>query len=88
MHAVAVLYYHQKLFPELEVLGFESSRKICCIAKPGLLMYLIYMLGREDDSENLKNLSIIEKMVMDACDACITLNSSKGDGQFLNLWFF
>ena len=46
------------------------------------------MLGREDDSENLKNLSIIEKMVMDACDACITLNSSKRDGQFLNLWFF
>ena len=79
MCAVVILYsyYHRKQFPELEVLGFKSFCKLCCIAQPGLLMYLRYMHGCEDDSENVHNLSITEKMVMDACNICIGLNSSK-----------
>lgn len=80
MHAVAILYnyYHRKQFPKLEFLGMESFCKLCCIAKPGILSYLRYMHTCEDSSENLNNqLSITEKMVMDACHICIELDSSK-----------
>jgi len=81
MHAVVMLYnyYHRKQFPKLEVLGLKSVCKISGNAQPGLLAYMKYMHECEENPENLDNeLSITEKMVMDACNICIGLDSSKG----------
>ncbi|KAJ6848331.1 uncharacterized protein M6B38_273780 [Iris pallida] len=79
MHAAVILYnyYHRKQFPSLEFLNFESFCKIASTAKPGLLKYMKFMNRCEEDLEVLNNLSITEKIVMEACHVCAALDASK-----------
>ncbi|KAF8393888.1 hypothetical protein HHK36_020086 [Tetracentron sinense] len=81
MHAVVLLYnyYHRKQYPLLEFLGFESFCKVAVNAKPSLLAYMKFMQGcNRDELDDLdKQLSITEKMIMDACDISIGLDASK-----------
>ncbi|KAJ4968119.1 hypothetical protein NE237_014820 [Protea cynaroides] len=88
MHAVVMLYnyYHRRQFPMLEFLCFESFCKVAVNAKPNLLVYMTLMQGcsfGEDDPG--KQLSIMEKVIMDACNICIDLDASK-DGSRMEGW--
>lgn len=80
MHSVVLLYnyYHRKQFPQLKFLAFEPFCKMASIANPSLLMYMKFMLKYEEGPGNLdKHLSVMEKMVMDACKISSALDASK-----------
>ncbi|XP_030463671.1 uncharacterized protein LOC115683307 [Syzygium oleosum] len=81
MHGVVILYnyYHRKQHRQLAFLGFESFCKLVLVLKPPLLEYMKFM-QKNDDAELVdpeKQLSLMEKTIMDACDLCMRLNASK-----------
>lgn len=81
MHGVVILYnyYHRKQHRELEFLGFESFCKLILGFHPPLLEYMKFM-RKSDDTELIdpeKQLSLVEKTIMDSCDLCMRLNASK-----------
>ncbi|XP_030536474.1 uncharacterized protein LOC115745196 isoform X1 [Rhodamnia argentea] len=81
MHGVVILYnyYHRKQHRQLEFLGFESFCKLILGFNPPLLEYMKFM-RKSDDAELIdpdKQLSLVEKTIMDACDLCMRLNASK-----------
>lgn len=81
VHGVVILYnyYHRRQHRQLEFLGFESFCKLIVVLKPPLLAYMKF-LQRNDDAELVdpeKQLSLMEKTIMNACDLCMGLNASK-----------
>ncbi|KAK8510331.1 hypothetical protein V6N12_011702 [Hibiscus sabdariffa] len=88
VQAVVLLYnyYHRKIHPQLEYLGFEQFCKLALILKPNLKSHMKFML-RPDDTEVSdleKQLSLTEKVIKDACYISTSLEldasnpSSKG----------
>ncbi|WOK96481.1 hypothetical protein Cni_G05188 [Canna indica] len=80
MHAVVILfnYYHRKQFPQLDFLDFKSFCKEAIINKPSLLSYMNFMhkdLTHPQDPD--KDLSIMEKHIINACDISSTLDATK-----------
>ncbi|PIA65615.1 hypothetical protein AQUCO_00100844v1 [Aquilegia coerulea] len=86
MHAVVLLYnyYHRKQFPELEFLDFESFCKVAINSKPTLLVFLEQKKKCNVDGA-YKDLSIVEKAIMDACNISIGLDTLK-DGPTMERW--
>ncbi|CAI8616660.1 unnamed protein product [Vicia faba] len=72
-------YYHRKQHPELEYLPFNEFCKLIVVLRPPLLAYLQFMQNFNEveliDVE--KQLSLTEKVIMDACDVCKCLDASK-----------
>ncbi|GMH08670.1 hypothetical protein Nepgr_010510 [Nepenthes gracilis] len=81
MHAVVLLYnyYHRKRHRELEFLEFDSFCKLAVVFRPNLLPYLKLMrVAKYDELDDVEGqLSLTEKMIMDACDISKSLDSSK-----------
>ncbi|KAK6930583.1 hypothetical protein RJ641_004677 [Dillenia turbinata] len=89
VHAVVLLYnyYHRKEHPLLEFLNFESFCKLAVVIKPSLMLYMKLMqasLDTELDHVD-KQLSVTEKMIMEACDICTGLDASK-DAPCIDGW--
>ncbi|CAJ1933317.1 unnamed protein product [Sphenostylis stenocarpa] len=72
-------YYHRKQHPELEYLPLNEFCKLVVVLRPALLAYMQFM--QNSDEEELidveKQLSLTEKMIMEACDVCKCLDASK-----------
>ncbi|XP_015583221.1 uncharacterized protein LOC8266748 isoform X2 [Ricinus communis] len=81
VHAVVLLYnyYYRKQHPHLEYLGFENFCKLAVILRPTLLAHLKLMqLSNDTELDNLEEeVSLTEKMIMDACDISTTLDASR-----------
>lgn len=81
MHSVVLLYnyYHRKQHPELPILAFDEFCKLAVVLRPTLLAYMNFMQqsGESELNDVEKQLSVAEKMVMDACDICTCLDASK-----------
>ncbi|KAK8926420.1 hypothetical protein KSP39_PZI018133 [Platanthera zijinensis] len=78
MQAVAILYnyYQRKQSSNSKFLGFRSFWETACICSPSLVDYLKFMCNDAQSLDDLHNqLSITEKLVMDACDICTALNT-------------
>ncbi|CAK8575829.1 unnamed protein product [Lathyrus sativus] len=72
-------YYHRKQHPELEYLPFNEFCKLIVVLRPPLLAYMQFMQNFNEveliDVE--KQLSLTEKVIMDACDVSKCLDASK-----------
>ncbi|XP_054817169.1 uncharacterized protein LOC129316827 [Prosopis cineraria] len=81
VHSVVLLYnyYHRRQYPELPFLPFDEFCKLAVVLKPSLLAYMNFMQqsGETELNDVEKQLSVVEKMVMDACDICTCLDASK-----------
>ena len=81
MHSVVLLYnyYHRKQHPELEYLPFNEFCKLAVVLRPSLLAYMQFMqkLNEAELTDVEKQLSLPEKMIMNACDICKCLDASK-----------
>ncbi|KAK8925786.1 hypothetical protein KSP39_PZI018121 [Platanthera zijinensis] len=78
MQAVVILcnYYQRKQSSNSKFLGFRSFWETACICSPSLVDYLKFMCNDAQSLDDLHNqLSITEKLVMDACDICTALNT-------------
>ncbi|TKY67451.1 hypothetical protein E2542_SST10345 [Spatholobus suberectus] len=72
-------YYHRKQHPELAYLPFNEFCKLAVVLRPALLAYMQFMqnLNEAELTDVEKQLSLTEKMIMDACDVCKRLDASK-----------
>jgi len=72
-------YYHRKQHPELAYLPFNEFCKLAVVLRPPLLAYMQFMqnLNEEELTDVEKQLSLTEKMIMEACDVCKCLDASK-----------
>ncbi|XP_058730017.1 uncharacterized protein LOC131602052 [Vicia villosa] len=72
-------YYHRKQHPELEYLPFNEFCKLIVVLRPPLLAYMQFMqtFNEVELIDVEKQLSLTEKMIMDACDVCKCLDASK-----------
>lgn len=72
-------YYHRKQHPELPFLAFDEFCKLAVDLKPTLLAHMNFMQQSDETELNdvEKQLSVAEKMIMDACDICTCLDVSK-----------
>lgn len=72
-------YYLRKRHPQLEVLSFEPFCKLLVILKPTLLAHMKLMQSSDDtELDDLdKQLSVTEKVIMEACDVSASLDASK-----------
>ncbi|XP_055962366.1 uncharacterized protein LOC126665442 isoform X2 [Mercurialis annua] len=81
VHAVVLVYnyYYRKQHPHIEFLGFENFCKLVVILRPTLMVYLKLMqLSNETELDDLvKDLSVAENMIMNACDISTSLDASK-----------
>ncbi|CAJ2679056.1 uncharacterized protein LOC123916860 isoform X1 [Trifolium pratense] len=81
VHSVVLLYnyYHRKQHPELEYLPFNEFCKLIGVLRPPLLAYMQFMqkLNEVELIDVEKQLSLTEKVIMDACDICRCLDASK-----------
>ncbi|MED6145680.1 hypothetical protein PIB30_027680 [Stylosanthes scabra] len=81
VHSVVLLYnyYHRKHHPELAYLPFNEFCKLMVVMRPGLLAYMQFMqkLNEAELTDVEKQLSLPEKVIMNACDVCKCLNPSK-----------
>ncbi|KAF7824280.1 uncharacterized protein G2W53_022424 [Senna tora] len=81
VHSVVLLYnyYHRRQNPELPFLAFDEFCKLAVVLKPTLLSYMDFMQqsGETELNDVEKQLSVTEKMIMDACDICTCLDASK-----------
>lgn len=78
MQAVVILYnfYQRKLSSKSKVLDFRSFCDTACICFPSLAAYMKFMRNDARSLDDLHDqLSITEKLVMDACDICTALNT-------------
>ncbi|XP_042462519.1 uncharacterized protein LOC122046077 isoform X2 [Zingiber officinale] len=88
MHSVVLLYnyYHRKQFPHLVFLDFRSFCKQATISKPSLLSFMKFMHKNVEYSLDLdKELSIMEKEIMSACNIATTLDALKNSTS-MNGW--
>ncbi|KAK6914573.1 hypothetical protein RJ641_021894 [Dillenia turbinata] len=89
VHAAVLLYnyYHRKEHPQLDFLNFESFCKLAVALKPSLLLYMKLMQASLDTEleDADKQLSVTEKMIMEACDICAGLDASK-DAPCIDGW--
>ncbi|KAL2328852.1 hypothetical protein Fmac_022279 [Flemingia macrophylla] len=72
-------YYHRKQHPELAYLPFNEFCKVAVVSRPALLAYMQFMqnLNEVDLIDVQTQLSLTEKMIMDACDICKCLDATK-----------
>ncbi|MED6160366.1 hypothetical protein PIB30_050821 [Stylosanthes scabra] len=81
VHSVVLLYnyYHRKHHPELAYLPFNEFCKLVVVIRPGLLAYMQFMqkLNEAELTDVEKQLSLPEKVIMNACDVCRYLDPSK-----------
>ncbi|XP_027191809.1 uncharacterized protein [Cicer arietinum] len=81
VHSVVLLYnyYHRKHHPELEYLPFNEFCKLSVVLRPALLAYMQFMqkVNEVELIDVEKQLSLTEKVIMDACDVCKRLDASK-----------
>ncbi|KAK7262576.1 hypothetical protein RJT34_30150 [Clitoria ternatea] len=81
VHSVVLLYnyYHRKQHPELTYLPFDDFCKLIVVLRAPLLAYMQFMQKLEEGKlvDVEKQLSLTEKMIMDACDICKCLDVSK-----------
>lgn len=72
-------YYHRKQHPELAYLPFNEFCKLIVVLRPALVAYMQFMqnLNEVELTDVEKQLSLTEKMIMDACDVCKCLDASK-----------
>jgi len=72
-------YYHRKQHPELEYLPLNEFCKLVVVLRPALLAYMQFMQNsNEEELPHVeKQLSLTEKMIMEACDVCKCLDASK-----------
>lgn len=81
VHSVVLLYnyYHRKQHPELEYLPFNEFCKLIVVLRPPLLAYMQFMqkLNEVELIDVEKQLSLTEKVIMDACDISQCLDASK-----------
>ncbi|XP_028808434.1 uncharacterized protein LOC114763001 [Neltuma alba] len=81
VHSVVLLYnyYYRRQHPELKFLPFDEFCKLAVVLKPTLLAYMNFMqqCGETELNDVEKQLSVVEKMIMDACDICMCLDAAK-----------
>ncbi|KAG6497151.1 hypothetical protein ZIOFF_045039 [Zingiber officinale] len=80
MHSVVLLYnyYHRKQFPQLEFLDFRSFCKQATMSKRSLLSFMKFTHKNvEHPLDSDRELSILEKEIMTACDIAATLDASE-----------
>ncbi|XP_042404343.1 uncharacterized protein LOC121994340 [Zingiber officinale] len=80
MHSVVLLYnyYHRKQFPQLEFLDFRSFCKQATMSKRSLLSFMKFTHKNvEHPLDSDRQLSILEKEIMTACDIAATLDASE-----------
>nr|KYP46295.1 hypothetical protein KK1_032094 [Cajanus cajan] len=72
-------YYHRKRHPELAYLPFNEFCKVAVVSRPALLAYMQFMqnLNEVELTDVETQLSLTEKIIMDACDVCKCLDASK-----------
>ncbi|GLT58410.1 hypothetical protein SLA2020_313040 [Shorea laevis] len=79
MHAVVLLYnyYHRKRHLQLEHLGFEQFCKLAVVLKPNLMAHMNLMKSYNDAELSTldKQLSPVEKEIMEACDISMCLDA-------------
>ncbi|KAI9079351.1 hypothetical protein K1719_038650 [Acacia pycnantha] len=81
VHSVVLLYnyYYRRQHPELPFFPFDEFCKLAVVLKPTLLAYMNFMQQCSEIELNdvEKQLSVVEKTIMDACDICMCLDASK-----------
>lgn len=80
MHSVVLLYnyYHRRQHPELLHFPFDEFCQLAVIVKPTLLEYMKFMNQQETELLDVdEQLSVVEKVIMEACDICMCLDASK-----------
>ncbi|KAK4286592.1 hypothetical protein QN277_003126 [Acacia crassicarpa] len=81
VHSVVLLYnyYYRRQHPELPFFPFDEFCKLAVVLKPTLLAYMNFMQQCSETELNdvEKQLSVVEKTIMDACDICNCLDASK-----------
>ncbi|QCD88448.1 hypothetical protein DEO72_LG3g2996 [Vigna unguiculata] len=72
-------YYHRKRHPELEYLPLDEFSKLVVVLRPALLAYMKFMQNSNEEelTDVEKQLSLTEKMIMEACDVSKSLDVSK-----------
>ncbi|XP_047161287.1 uncharacterized protein LOC124831357 [Vigna umbellata] len=72
-------YYQRKRHPQLEYLPLNEFSKLVVVLRPALLAYMQFMQNsHEEELTNVeKQLSLTEKMIMEACDVSKSLDASK-----------
>lgn len=72
-------YYHRKQHPGLAYLPFNEFCKVAVVSRPALLAYMQFMqnLNEVELTDVETQLSLTEKIIMDACDVCKCLDASK-----------
>jgi len=72
-------YHHRKQHPELEYLPLNEFCKLIVVLRPALLAFMQFMQNSNEEelTDVEKQLSLTEKMIMEACDVCKCLDASK-----------
>ncbi|XP_014521141.1 uncharacterized protein LOC106777845 isoform X2 [Vigna radiata var. radiata] len=72
-------YYQRKRHPELEYLPLNEFSKLVVVLRPALLAYMQFMQNSHEEelTDVEKQLSLTEKMIMEACDVSKSLDASK-----------
>ncbi|BAT90827.1 hypothetical protein VIGAN_06211600 [Vigna angularis var. angularis] len=72
-------YYQRKRHPQLEYLPLNEFSKLVVVLRPALLAHMQFMQNsHEEELTNVeKQLSLTEKMIMEACDVSKSLDASK-----------
>lgn len=80
VHSVVLLYnyYHRKQYPELAFLRFDEFSRLAVDLRPTLSVHTKSTLKPEEtELVDLKQLSITEANILDACNVCQCLDASK-----------
>ncbi|WVZ03247.1 hypothetical protein V8G54_024053 [Vigna mungo] len=72
-------YYQRKRHPQLEYLPLNEFSKLVVVLRPALLAYMQFMQNSHEEelTDVEKQLSLTEKMIMEACDVSKSLDASK-----------